>query len=325
MKIFGTHTIVFFLVLGLSPACIESSQRPVNAAKSTPVHSNQTADNTAYTGKMRENLAKTITNSSTFQCDYLGQEPPGDKPVVFAPGVVSTEKMEYRCVISPNGEEIFFTREGTIYRITRKNQGSGWNDPAPAPFSGKYIDGESCLSMDGNRIYWCSRRPLPGAVVPLNLWISQKTDGQWGEPFPLRHPANNQTIHAPTVSANGNLYASGIIRLKYNEGKYLPPEKLQPEIKGHHPFIAPDESYLIFGNKRPQGYIFWLYIVFRKPNGTWTEPLSLGEQINSSRKQGNASVTPDGKYIFFSRDEDIYWVKATVIGTLKAKALGPSS
>ena len=79
-----------------------------------------------------------------------------------------------------------------------------------------------------------------------------------------------------------------------------------------HPYIAPDESYVIFDGIRPSGYGDCdLYISFNK-NGIWTEAYNLGSKINSEMCEMTPSVSPDGKHLFFHRGEDvkgdIYWV-----------------
>jgi hypothetical protein len=250
---------------------------------------------------------------SLFECDYLGQEIPGDIPLKFAPGIVSTDDDDSCFEISASGKEIVFSREMKIY-VIKKDQNMVWSSPTPLPFSG----GETSFSKDGKKIYFNSRDNFPGAKIPENVWVTQKLNDRWDKPFPLGEPVTNQTVHAPSVAGNGNIYASGIIRLKFIDSKYQPPEQLRPAIKGHHPFISADESYMIF-DKRPmiEGNPADLYITFRNSDDTWTEPVRLGEQINTSAMEGNAFVTPDGKYMFFTRKFDVYWVKADFIGQIK--------
>lgn len=251
-------------------------------------------------------------------CDYLGQPPPGDEPVIFAPGIVSTEAQQYRLVVSPTGEDIFYCEGPHLYHIQRKADGFGWHDPVIASFS-KDIDGEACFSADGAKLYFCSRRPFPGAKVALNLWVSEKVDGKWGKATHFEGPVNDQTIHTPSVAASGNLYASGLIRLKFVAGKYQAAEELSPNIKGTHPYVAPDESYIIHGVKIPGSYTYKLSITFQKPDGTWTPSRCLNDKINSSGRESTATVTPDGLYMFFARKHDIYWVKADFIEELRAE------
>jgi hypothetical protein len=42
----------------------------------------------------------------------------------------------------------------------------------------------------------------------------------------------------------------------------------------------------------------------------------LGENINTPALETNAFITPDGKYMFFTRSFDIYWVKADFLKKL---------
>jgi hypothetical protein len=250
---------------------------------------------------------------SLFECDYLGQELPGDIPVKFAPGIVSTDDDDSCFEISASGKEIAFSREMKIY-VIKQDKNMVWSSPTPLPFSG----GETSFSKDGKKIYFNSRDNFPGAKIPENVWVTPKLNDRWDKPFPLGEPVTNQTVHAPSVAGNGNIYASGIIRLKFIDGKYQPPQQLRPAIKGYHPFISADESYMIF-DKRPmiEGNPADLYITFRNSDDTWTEPVRLGEQINTSEMEGNAFVTPDGEYMFFTRKFDVYWVKADFIGIIK--------
>ena len=256
--------------------------------------------------------------SKSFACDYLGQAPPGDIPIKFAPGIVSTDDDDSCLEISVSGDEIVFSREMKIY-VIKRDQNGVWGSPAPLPFSG----GEPSLSKDGKKIYFNSRDHFPGAKVPLNVWVTQKSnDDRWDKPSPLGQPVTNQTVHAPSVAGNGNIYASGIIRLKFIDSKYLKPEPLTPAITGYHPFIAADESFLIF-DKRPriEGNPADLFITFQRPDDTWTEPVRLNENINTSAMETNASVTPDGKYMFFTRKFDVYWVSADFIQRMKNQRL----
>jgi hypothetical protein len=68
-----------------------------------------------------------------------------------------------------------------------------------------------------------------------------------------------------------------------------------------------------------------LYICFRQPDGNWTDRINLGDRINSKGLERFPSVSPDGKYLFFTRDtpgteEDVYWVSAKIIDRLRVKS-----
>jgi len=87
------------------------------------------------------------------------------------------------------------------------------------------------------------------------------------------------------------------------------------------PFIAPDESYLLFSSYRLNNQQD-IFISFRLSDGTWTEAYNLGETINLDRGERFPAVSPDGKYLFFTRwvspdNEDVMWVSANIIDDIK--------
>jgi hypothetical protein len=247
---------------------------------------------------------------------YLGQKPPGITPEVFAPGIVSTGADEYGLEVSLDGNEIIFARGGAIMLAARKSDGT-WEPPAVAPFSGQHIDGEPCFSPDGRRTVFSSRRPLSSAKSGRNIWVSEKTGGVWGTAVPFDELPWDKDIHAPSIAANGNVYEDGIIRFPFRHGKYGPAERLSPPVKGLYPFIAPDERLIVVSD-RPLGRMDAdLFVSFRQRDGAWTRPVSLGNAVNSRDHEGNSFVTADGRYLFFSRKRDIYWVSAKVIEELR--------
>ena len=54
----------------------------------------------------------------------------------------------------------------------------------------------------------------------------------------------------------------------------------------------------------------------RETNGTWSQAVSLGEKINAVHSH-IPSLSPDGKFIFFNRDGDIWWAGTGVIERLR--------
>lgn len=258
---------------------------------------------------------------NNYSCDYMGEALPSDTPVKFAPGFVSTRADEYRIAISPRGDEIAFSRGGDIVLSRKKADGSGWTEPALAfaPFNSE--GGEPCFSADGNKLYFGSRRSLPGAKGGLNAWVSEKVDGKWAKPHHLGSPVTDQTVHAFSVTANGSIYCTGISYIECLDGVYQPARSLRPKLKGSHPVVAPDGSYIIFDKRPPDSYAADLYVSFKQPGGGWTEPQNLGPHVNTKVKETNASFSPDGKYLFISRANDIFWVKSDFINALRQQAL----
>ena len=71
--------------------------------------------------------------------DYLGQEPPGDTPRLFAPGVVSTGLLDRDIAMLPDGSEIYFGAAAPGYAVssilvTRRLPDGRWTTPEVASF-----------------------------------------------------------------------------------------------------------------------------------------------------------------------------------------------
>lgn len=93
-----------------------------------------------------------------------------------------------------------------------------------------------------------------------------------------------------------------------------------------HPFIAPDESYIMWDGRKDGGFgSSDIYISFRQQDGAWGRAMNLGDEVNTDAWEAEARVTPDGKFLFFNRNVgsdnyenvDIFWVDAQIIENLR--------
>jgi len=283
---------------------------------------------------------------------YLGQKPPDLIPEIFAPGIVSTENHEHSSlIISPNGKEIFWSvisaplsNHSSHNIVFTKYENNHWSLPKTTLFSSQYKEDSPFISHDGKIIYFCSSRPFPGKskLKDYEFWVAEKTNIGWSSPKLLGSPFTEESkTWQPSITNNGTIYflgslegvqkKYGIYRSRFINGQYSKPELLNASINTEYPdwcpYIAPDESYLIFSSKRPGGYGgFDLYICFRRNDGSWVEPQNLGSEINQKYHERFPGVSPDGKYLFFTRPNgenngDIYWVSTKIIEELKPKEL----
>ena len=278
--------------------------------------------------------------------DYFGLTPPGSTPKLFAPGIVSTEfeyGRNFAGTFSPDGNEFFFTRgkTGPGQRIWRMIRADGaWSEPRPAPFTAGVMEFEPFISPDGKKLFFGSLRPKPGSSQPngrADIWVAEKTDAGWSEPRYLDPLINDLAPMYISASSDGTLYFTGNLddRGLYSsvlrDGRYRSPVRLPGEINSlfaAHPYIAPDESYLIFDGKpldnpEKDGD---LYISFKNKDGSWTPATRLDDPINSGANEMAASVSPDGKYLFFESNRSgtmcIYWVDARALEALRPKPAG---
>jgi Tol biopolymer transport system component len=274
---------------------------------------------------------------------YLGQIPPGLDVEVFAPGIVSVEESkEYKIAVSPDLQEVFFTRRTPGGRddrlwVSRLENGK-LTMPELAPFSYDALETDACFTPNGNRLYFNSARPLPGEETVSRLpsvWVVDRTETGWSEPQFVGPPLNDYQPVYFSMANDGTLYFTrsspgGIYYAEPEEGHYGEAHRLPDEINSvrevAHPAVAPDESYVVVDSAYEQGarLVGSLYVSFRRPDGSWTEAVSLHNALMASESDVYAipRITPDGKYLFFESYDretdrsDIYWVSTSVIKQL---------
>lgn len=294
----------------------------------------------------------TIGNlSAAFgQINYLGQVPPQNQAVLFAKGIVSTDAYEHSApAFSPDGTRVLWTimrSDYTGYLVEMSFANGQWSKPTPPSFASTDSDDYyPAFSADGQTLHFASRRKLPTETDKngkLRLWkVNRKGDG-WDTPVPM-----DETLlmfkesFGHSIAKSGNIYFSfpeeggkmlDIAYAQKTKNGFAPPQKLMGGISTEHyedgPFIAPDESYLIFESDRPAGVegSIDLYICFKQKNGVWGKPLNMGPEVNSKFTERFAKVSPDGKYLFFGSNRggvlaDIYWINANIIDQLKKEWL----
>jgi len=262
---------------------------------------------------------------------YLGQNLPADTPVIFAPGIVSTEMYNHSSIsISPDGHEIFWAMSplDTPHRIYYTNDQSGtWSEPKIIHFT--QIEDGPMISPDGSKMYFISNRAIgEGNGRRERIWCVDRVDGIWGEPFPLAMEINGAHLHwQVSIDNTGNLYFGSermgskgkddiFLAVKSN-GIYQPPTSLGENINtaAHEstPFISPYGDFLIFNRDG-------LQISFKDQNDHWSKAIPMGELYDGACPY----VSPDGEYMFFLKMgmgyNDIYWVSTKIIEALKIKS-----
>jgi Tol biopolymer transport system component len=193
-----------------------------------------------------------------------------------------------------------------------KQKNGGWQQPVIASFSdGRYSDMDPFVSPDGKKIVFISNRPAennPADSVKRSLHIWYATymgNDVWSTAHELDSAVNPPGIgnFGPSMSTRGTLYycthrkdLQGMQSFcnEWQRDHYGPAKQVivpgAREIQD--PFIAPDESYLIYRNGRQ------LDISFRQGKD-WSAPQNLGPQVNSM-DAGDPYVSPDGKTLFVS-------------------------
>ena len=280
---------------------------------------------------------------SSLEGPYLGQRPPGLEPEVFAPEIISTEVGEGCSGFMSDGKLFLFARRGRGILFTEL-RGGAWTTPKEAGFSSKYQDADFIIAPGGKTVFFASGRPVEEGGPSLrdhNIWKTARTSSGWTEPELLANPVNTDAHESyPSLSAGGTLYffsrreggfgQSDLYRSELSNGGYEDVINLGASINTEHhevdPFVAPDESYLIFASDRPGGHgSDDFYVCFKGSDGEWLAPMNMGDKINSPYTEYIVNVTLDGKYLFYTSDKngsrDIFWVDHKVIDELKAELL----
>jgi Tol biopolymer transport system component len=233
------------------------------------------------------------------------------KPIVFAPGVISTQADEFAPSFTPDGKTVYFSGDSGKICFSKLVNGK-WSKPRDATFTGQWKNMDPFISPDGKRLFYSSYRPLDGLPQSqpqkyAHIWyVDYVSDDNWSVPHHLEAPINLEGInnYAPSVSSLGTLcffspgrdsrYRRKSFSAKWLGNHYDEPKPLQlndTEVKD--PFVAPDESYLLFTSGND------IYISFRNDNG-WASGQKLGPQINNGSTNAASYVSPDGKILYYS-------------------------
>jgi len=246
---------------------------------------------------------------------YAGFASPGRTPAVFAPGLISTDSYEFAVTFTPDMGEMYFTRRsdpGPNHIFVARVVGGELQAPVRAGFSASGGQYEPCVAPDGGAVYF-------GEGV--EIMVSHRNGDQWAAPQPLPGEVNGGFAMAACVDAAGNLHFTGntgLMEARRHGDGYHPAVSLGPQFErpaggSAHGSLAPDGTYLVFDSQgRSEGMGRTdLYVSFREGD-SWGEPKHLAG-LNTSGTDMCASISPDGRFLFFSRDGDIWWVDAAVV------------
>ncbi|MGD8538684.1 MAG: hypothetical protein PVI66_08200 [Candidatus Aminicenantes bacterium] len=289
-------------------------------------------------------------NFPVLKAPYLGQNPPGMTPEIFAPRIMENDRKWFNVVYSPDGNELYFVTDidanETADILWMRNMNGIWTDPEPVPFNSKFNDLNMCLSADGYRFFFRSKRPLPGNTTPSKdrhfLWSTTRTKEGWSDPQLVEYSGYERITTAyQCITNDGTLYFSSpgeigdldIHCSRFIGGSYGAPMNLGRPLNTEHSegdlYIARNESFMIVScwDRPDNNGESDLYISFRKRDRSWTRLINMGEPINDKYIENCPIISPDGKYFFFIRYNPetekavTYWVSARIIEALKPEDL----
>ena len=271
---------------------------------------------------------------------YLGQPVPGTTPKIFqlavTPGLAAAE----RIVISADNREIYYGEldnwPASSQRIKQyKFNGTAWQGPFVV-FEG-YIG--PALSANDSIMYM---QKMLNNNTQVCTYYSRRNGAGWTAPQRLlsmnRHTHYYQETDQNNIFTASSSSSSGSVADLYKMNIRNGDSTLQnlgipinTTATENDFFIARDESYIIFC-RFPAGSAGDLYISYKTEDGRWTNPKTLGTQVNTPNPNWEACpfVTKDNKYLFFMRGGNalssyfIYWVAVdNLIDSLKLTNFAP--
>ena len=261
------------------------------------------------------------------------------EPEIFAPDIISKPgRFEQQLCFSPDGNELVFAVTNSSWSYSKiwmaKRLDSGWTDPKKIDFIGSYDGWAPHYSLDGKKLFFSS----PGtSYPPTNIYQCERTDDGWTKPEQVPSPvssgsdewgfslASDETMYLCSHRKQGSPGGCDIYCALFENGRYTsakPINEMNTTSNDCAPHVDAQQRYVIFNSNRGGGKgQMDLYISFHNDDDTWTNPENLGESINTSDSDYGAYISPDGKYLFFtrrsSRDSDIYWVDIKAVESLR--------
>ena len=244
--------------------------------------------------------ARQVTAQQLKNCEFgIGAL---DHPVPFRPvnlgDSINTQYSEYVNTITTDGGMLFFTRnipsaelnsgfQEEFFFSKKKDTAWGRSVNLGQPINTAGNEGGLFISPDGRFLFFAACDRADG-VGSCDLYWSRKEDGRWGTPQNLGPAVNSGTWDS------------------------------QPSFSG-------DGKTLYFASKRPGGLgssDIWKTILLDDYN--WSEPVNLGDSVNSSREEMAPFIHPDDQTLYFSSKGhtgmggyDLYYSKKDIFGNWK--------
>lgn len=266
------------------------------------------------------------------------------------PASVNTAHEELLDAIMPDGKTIYVSRRGDprnfandtmsdIY-VSRRQADGSWS---VAEQLGRPINNEAnnyvvTAMPDGNQLYIQNTYNADGSYAGVGVSHTQWNGTSWTLPKTLQiHNFESLSRHSSYYVAPDGLTLILAVQMsqttgaqdlyvshKQSDGTWSTPLSLGPTINtvgdDFGPFIAADNTTMIFSSSGHPGYGESDLFVTRRLDDTWTvwsEPENLGRPINSSKLDAFFMIPTEGDQGYFTSSEpgqkpDIYTIKVPI-------------
>lgn len=272
------------------------------------------------------------SNGKNIKNNKVGCEFDSTSPEIMAPGEISLhDRHEFGVSLNRDCSELFVGIEhGEWVSIEHYERTSkGWKHIQRLLGSEEASTNDPALSLDDKRLYFILRRNGQTDIA----FIERMGPSAWSKPKVLPAPVNTSSNEFYTsFNRNGDLvFASNrnskhpgnynLYRVLYENDQYTEvkafPESINRQGYEADPFIAPDNDYLLFASTRPGGEGRGdIYVSFNLGQDAWSTPKAL-EAINTSGHELCPYVSADGATLYYTSDQDIYRVNASIIESVR--------
>ena len=257
--------------------------------------------------------------------DYFGLPGPGTKIELFAPETISLKKSkEMSLAISPLGNEVFFSKGTwpTCKIMHMKKTGSQWTKPEIAQFSTDCFATEPAFSPNGKYLYYSSSKGMKDKKQYC-IWRVEKGDNGWiNAKKVIDIPTPGIWEFHPSITNDGTVYfcfwdsksnQGSIYKSDYRNGRYSVPRKVTIPFEKPgsvtNPFIDAGGKYIITSSAPEDGKNGYDAFISYKNGENWSEPVNFGKRFNTPEDDDSFDISPDGKFLFIYRQDDVYWTE----------------
>ncbi len=255
--------------------------------------------------------------------EYLGEPFPYGQAEIFLNGLIGEKQSLQNVVFSPNGKEFFFTRttvdNDSAIIFSSKLINDNWTEPQSLYFCDENNYMDPFVSYDNQKLFFTSDRPVSDRDeqnYDFNIWYVKRIDSSWSEPIFPKNINSMDDEYFPSLSENNTIYFSStrkaskgywdIYKSELIDNEYLQPVRLSEPVNGDSrdwdPFISRIGNELYFVSDRSGslggGDIYYTENV----DGVWSEPVNIGERVNTNDYEYCPRVSYDNNFLFFTRN-----------------------
>ena len=272
-------------------------------------------------------FAAIALGGGSANADFVFGKPQNLGPVINSPsgdimGCFSADSLElYFSSNRPGGYGYY-----DIYMTTRATKSDPWGPPLNLGPAVNTQVAEICssISSDGLTLYisedW-DWSPRPGGLGGCDIWMARRASrgAQWGTPVNVGAPINTSAGEiGPKISgdelilvfASDRAGGQGSYDLWMSTRATIQDDWGAPVNIGgivnsgsfdHSPILSSDERALVFTSNRLGGFGGYdLWMTTRKTHSDpWGPPVNLGPRINSWGHEDAASISADGRMLYF--------------------------